>query len=206
MDTKMDDINLVLSEYAAARADGSKPSLREWVARYPAFADELRSFALHEDIVSAIEPSLAEDSDAALRFTERAVRVADRLKPEWSTASTAPFTSLVKVATRQGVTAKRLAEVLGLSVSFVARLDQRLFAPSSIPRTVIVRLADAMGRSVEEISRYLTLPPRTALAANYRSAEAPAVREQVDFYKAIDDALDLSEEQKAIWRAAQGRG
>lgn len=201
----MDDINLVLSEYAAARADGSNPSLREWVARYPAFADELRSFALHEDIVSALEPSLKDDPDAALRFSERAIRVADRLKPEWSTASAAQLASLVKTAARSGATAKKLAEALGLSVSFVARLDQRLFVPSSIPRTVITRLAGALGRTVEEIAQYLTLPPRTALAADYRSAEAPAVTGQVDFYKAIDDALDLSDEQKAIWRAEQGR-
>jgi hypothetical protein len=68
-----------------------------------------------------------------------------------------------------------------------------------VPRSLIERLATALHRTVEEIGSYLALPPRTALGAQYRSPEAPAVKAQIDFRETVEAAFDLSEEQKRDW-------
>jgi hypothetical protein len=195
----MMDENLVLAEFEAAQVRQESISLSDWISRYPDHADALRRFALFADVVREREGLEAEDPDAEDRFAQRAVLVAERLRAEGVAVGSQTLSGILKAASQRGMSATDLAQRLRLSVSFVARLDQRLFVPASVPGALLARLAELLSRTVGDVAAYLALPPRAALAADYRSSSAPAIREQIDFHEAVAAALDLSEAQKAEW-------
>lgn len=192
------DLNLILSEYLANRDAGAAPRLADLVSQYPEHAEELNRFVLYSDVVGTLEPMARDDPAAESRFAEAASLTAERLRAA-GVGVTAPLGSITKQAETEGLTVRGLAERLGLSVSFVARLDQRLFTPAGIPRELIERLGTALNRGFDEIRGYLALPPRMASDGVYKSQIPPAIKEQADFRDTVRTALDLSEEQKSAW-------
>ena len=194
------DMNEILAEYTDSRDAGEATGLSELIAKYPEHADELAQFALFADVTAIREPVVADDPAAEVRFVESAARVAVRLRAQ-GLSQVVPLVSIVKAAARQGLSTTGLAELLGLSVSFVARLDQRLFRPATIPMRLVASLSEVLNRTAEDIRTYLALPPTLAREAIYRSSGVPAVQEQIDFAQTVEDALDMSEDQKRFWRS-----
>jgi hypothetical protein len=189
------DVESVLADFCAAAESDGRPVLAEWIRRYPAQAEELRKLAMFRDVVGLREPEMADDPAAELRFSDRASVVAKTLRE----GAVSELPGIVSEAKLSGLTPVSLAERIGLSVSFVARLDQRLFRPASVPASLVAKLSESLNRSFQEISTYLALPPRTAASAQYRSAQRPQVTEQIDFQEAVRGAQDLSDEQKSEW-------
>jgi hypothetical protein len=98
-----------------------------------------------------------------------------------------------------GLTAAKIAQAIALPLPFVAKLNQRLFTASSLPAALVGRIADAIGRSTDEVIGFLAGPPTLARSAAYRSDDAPVVGEQEDFQAALLADDSVSAEAKATY-------
>lgn len=206
-----EELDWVIAAYADARSRPGGTRLAEWVARHPRHAETLAEFALYETVLEGRTPDgrlaaagaeYAEpDAEECAAFLARAALI----RAAMQAASARPLHSLVKAAGEAGVGPAALASRLLLGMAEVARLDRRLFTTATLPLRLIEDLAAAVRRPVSDVLAYLRLPPTLAPGASYRSDAAPRVGAQVPFGPTVEAATDMSDEQKAFWRAEGGR-
>lgn len=191
-----DNLNIegdaVVSAFADALENGGA-SVADWSGRYPQFG---RDFAR----IAARNFGGAAESENGIE-TERLRRVAQGTLQKYRAAylGAQPLVSLVDK--ERGITAASIAQATALPVPFIAKLNQRLFTAASVPATLIERVADAVGRTAEDVVAFLAGPPTLARAAAYRADDAPVVGEQEDFAAALLADPSVSPEAKAIYSA-----
>ncbi len=181
------DVYEVVQAFAAAldaRPD-DRTLLTRWTARYPRFSEDLIAFGYAR---FAFGWSLNDP-------------VEDELEP-----AKVPLTSLVEEAKTYGYTPQQFARTLRLDTPLLTRLNQRLLDVGTVPRTLIHQMARLLDRSLEEITVYLSQPPRLAAGAQYKAKQAPMVRES-SAPPSFADALDrLPLEDRDYWRAQIAAG
>ena len=114
------DIDRILSDFVEEADAGRGTALAERIERYPEDADELRKFAMFQDIMALHESGAVDNPIAEAAFVERASSVAQRMRAKPLGAPASGMESLLLTAKRIGLSAVNLAERIGLSVSFVA--------------------------------------------------------------------------------------
>jgi hypothetical protein len=105
----------------------------------------------------------------------------------------------VEAAKQRGLTVPALAARLRLSPLEVMKLNQRLFRPDSIPGSLVRRLADAVGQTVESVAGYLQLPPTLSAQASYKAESTPRLAEQAGFAEAVESSRALPDHDRAYW-------
>ena len=188
----------VLFAYAQASqaAPGDWTLLREWAAQYPTHAEALVevSYAEFAAGLSLTDPLEDGPVDAETVALGRAVLDA-------YFAPRKPLVSLVDEARARGLAPREFARTLHLDTLTLSRLNQRLVDAAALPRSLIRQMAQAIGRSADEVAAYLRLPTRLASGAQYKSKQAPVVREAGPRPQFADVLGGLPQADRDYWRA-----
>ena len=188
----------VLLAYAQARlaAPNDRTLLREWASRYPAHADALVgvSYAEFAAGVSLTDPLEDGPENAETVALGRAALDAHFAAPP-------PLLSLVTEAGAHGMAPRTFAQSLHLDTPTLSRLNQRLLEAATLPRALVRQVAQALGRSTDEVRAYLRRPPRLATGAQYKARQTPVLRESAARQKFGDAIGGLSQADRDYWRA-----
>jgi len=157
-------------------------TVADWSAQHPALS---RDFARVAADTFAGTPEAAPDD----RLHSVLMNALRKQKSAYLGASA--IVSLVDK--ERGITAAKIAQALALPLPYVAKLNQRLFQAVTLPARLVGRLADAVERSVEEVTAYLSQPPTLARGAAYRADDAPTLADAEDFAAVLagDDTVSL---------------
>jgi len=179
---------------------GEGADLADWTRRHPEHARSLARLAAERRLPAATEAASADPSaDARILAVGRAALAAARAQ---RTAERAPLISLLAAARTRGLDAAGVAHALDLPVACFWKLHRRLFAPDSLPRALVARLAETLDRTQDDIAAYLRRPPTLAAGANYKADAAPALGAQEDFAQSLAGDPELTDVQRARWLAS----
>ncbi|MBC8137603.1 MAG: hypothetical protein H8F28_17105 [Fibrella sp.] len=184
------EADAIVTAFADALENG-EASVADWSGRYPQLGRDFARIAA-QNFVGA---NGGEDN----AVTQRLQRVAQSALVKYRTAylGVQPLTSLVDK--ERGITAANIAQAISLPLPFVAKLNQRLFTAASVPATLVGRIADAIGRTTDEVVAFLAGPPMLARSAAYRADDAPVIGEQEDFQAALLADRSVSQEAKTAY-------
>jgi len=209
----------ITAEYVAEVQAGHAPHFSDYLARYPQYADAIAEFvtyyhALEVDLPgeSLVIPQLSEGSSTALG------RAWERIQEPSSdrAVSAGPLTLLLAHTSRRQLTLAELAVKSGLSQDIAEKLERRVIAASTLPQELLQRFAALFQQPLSVIaacfgfSGQQTGEPIKVVASlgDTRIAEArslyqiegqPGVQAQ-SFREALEQSVQLSDEQKAAWR------
>lgn len=191
-----DDGDAVLTAFVQA---GATAELSDWARRYPKHARDLARMAERrwaEETRSRVFVAADATAEARVLGIGRAVLEATRA----SLPRNAPqLASLVDAARAQGLEPEQVAVRLELPESCFWKLHRRLFAPDSVPRSLVSALANLLQRQADEVSAYLQQPPTLAAGARYRAETAPQVGEREEFAAALRADTEATSAQRARW-------
>jgi hypothetical protein len=167
-----------------------RQTLERYLKSYPQFADDLLDLSHELRISASLGPAdvLAEDEASFQAAWQQYSAVAPQGVPS---ASVGDLFNRFK-----GKTFVALAEALLIPRSVLVALRDRLVVPSSIPTGFIRRFAQAAGATVDSVQQYLTLPPITSAAANFKADQKPETQAQITFETLLAQS-NLTEEQGA---------
>lgn len=186
------ELQRILARYQHEYQVGKSPRLEEYIQHYPQFEAELIDFALYFHTIAADLPEPGTTPAPALSpAAEKALaQISAQLAP--------PLPGLFKQGFAMGYAPPELAEALGISWDILAKLEARAISVTSIPRTLIQRMADTLSVLPEAISTYLR-GATAAQAGAFYYADQPPIQHQETFLEAIQASPELSPEQKGEW-------
>jgi hypothetical protein len=207
----------ITARYVEQVQSGQKPCLSDYLDRYPDHKDAIVDFvayyhALEEHIpqrkdVSVASKTLSEVSQLALEYVWQRVCLTGERWPRHI------LTLLVK-KDNQHLSLSYLASELDLSADVVMQLEQRRIDPVSIPLALSRHLAQVLQQPLHVIQAYFAEDnqygaPGSSIVALQRVAEQQetysALSEEnvprVSFRQVLEASGEVSERQKALWRA-----
>ncbi len=188
-------IDQLTYRYAAEYRAGRTPRLEDYVGQHPEFAAELTEFALYFHAVGADLPEA--DTSPSLVLSPAAQRALAQIREPHAPVSRAPIEGLVKEGTKIGYSPRQLAAAVGLSTDLLAKLEAHAILATTIPRTLLGRLANTLKVAPEVIAAYLAAAPPAQAGAFYY-ADQPPTQQQESFLDAVQ-ASTLSPERKREW-------
>ncbi len=194
LNSQNNDVADVLESYAiAASGRNDFNILKEWVERYPQFAEELIEFAAECTIDDRTpdQPVSAEleriDRDAARARLSVALH---------NRRDVQPITSLIGLAKKERRSMQSFAAAAGLSVSLLMHLERRRVEFASIPGQLVRRLAELLSVGDEAVAEFLRLGPDRAPEMSYKADLMPLPVVQKSFADVVREDQMLSREQK----------
>lgn len=188
------------------RQTGAPQPLHAWIDRYPEHRHSLIDWATEMPVVEygleyAVPDAVGEAQTLAIGKSVLSEMRTRYFAVQTSAApiNTVPINDLVQTAKARGLTAKALAAKLGVGLSLMAKLNQRLLKVGTLPQTLIDRLAAELNTGVAEVRDYLARPATLAAAAQYKSDGVPQVAEAEEFAEALRACSDMTVEQKQFW-------
>lgn len=189
----------ITAEYAAAARAGQAPRISDYVRRYPQYARELIAYALTFSAVAADQPATDEHPAAALSpAAQRALAYVREQRTAYDATAAEPIESLLKRGLAAGYPPPRLFGELGVSADLGAKLEARVIAAASIPRTLVERLARVLQTSAEAVQTYLASTRPQAQGAQLYLAERAPEYSQQSFLEAVEQSA-LSDDEKRAW-------
>ena len=187
----------VLENFAFDTQDASdrQTVLEKYVNEFPQFADELKSFAVENDLLefSHLEPI----SDAEMQNHLRASRKTLNKFLASKESKVAEIKSLYAVGEQIGLKKKDIKQRLGISTSLLVYLEKRRLEFQSIPPKLIKRIADLLKQTENSISQYLNQASDFAGEANFKTNSRPEADNRTKtFAEAIREDQELTKEQK----------
>lgn len=175
--------------------------LNRWIAEYPNFADDFVTWASELPLLQAAQYRAANPAmEARLATVGRSV-VAE-MRAQYGMAPS-PLVSLMEAAKRRNLRLKDVADQLGVGVPIMSKLEQRLLQFSTLPETLIRKLAETLEVGSELVRDYLRQPPTLAAGAayQYKGKATPQVAGQQDFAEAIRSCPGMNAAEKQVWLA-----
>ena len=181
---------------------GLNPTVQQYIARHPEFADELADFIMAfvatEKAVAAV-PEPEQPTGLSERALERAA--ARRATQAVLTAQTPTLLDLAKAS---GISMLNLTKAVNLCNEAALRLVRgEVLDP---PRDLIRLLARVLDRAEEEIAAVISkpVPHQVLLTGHHRTIgdeplAAPTLK-QVTFAQLLEECSDLTDEQKQFWQ------
>jgi hypothetical protein len=184
-------------EALVAFAQAGGKDLAEWSRRYPAFAGDFARYAAEN---WGGEKNAPADSAATAHVRQIGLEAVRRLRAASAVpAATPALTSLVAASAARGLDAEAVAAKLDVPYALFFKLHRRLIAPDSVPAKFVAALAEAVGRTTDEIASYLRQPATLAVGASYRADDTPTVGAQESFAGALQADPETTEAQQARW-------
>lgn len=195
------EIDRITARYAEEAELGRNPDPRQYLTQYPQYAAELADFIVtyHLALADLPEP----DETPAAELSPTFARALAAIHAQGAQAAPA-FAGLAERAFDVGLDPERVAERAGVSPSFIARLDARAVAVTTIPTELFRRLAAALDTTAEAVIGFLSAGGQPGGAFFYASQTPES--SQDDFLSAIEASDDLDPARKAEWRAISERG
>ncbi len=206
MTTSIDinETDTVLMDFAhAIEGKNSSATLAEYASRYPNLARDFgriaeANWAKQNGLTEDHSLSMPADATLGARFREIGL-AALHARPALATApATAPLQSLLDAAKARGLSRQDFAARLQLPDTLLLKLHRRLIDAASIPNELVGKIADAIGRTNDEIAAYLKQPAQMPLGASFRSDSTPQAQTET-FANALQSDPDAMPEHKAAW-------
>jgi hypothetical protein len=172
-------------EIAIAFATTSGATVADFASRYPGSEKVIAAVATEKWLGGTV-PTIA-DTNINVRNIGLALLEARK--------SALTFT-LNQLATEQGLDADGVAEKLKLPVALFWKLQRRLISFETLPTTLAPKLAEALGKTADEIRAYLRLSPQLANGASFKSDTMPEIVQE-SFTEAL--ASEGTPEEIAAW-------
>ena len=203
----------ITAHYVEQARSGQKPSLSDYLVRYPAYTDAIVDFvayyhALEEHLPPRKDASetLSAASLLALEYVWQRVYLTGQHWP-------AQIQTLLVRKDHQPLSLSYLATELDLSVDVVMQLELRRMDPASIPLVLFRHLAQILQQPLYAIQAYFTGynrrgTPDTSSGAVYQSVAessetyvvSPAESmPRLAFFQVLHASSQMSERQKALW-------
>ena len=185
------EIDRIIAQYADDYRSGHAPRIEDYVRRYPQYATDLLEFAVYFHTIAFDAP--APDASPAPALSPAAQRAMQRI----AAAAAPALEGLVKQGATAGYTPRKLAETVGLTIELLGKLEARVIAVTTIPPTLVHRLASALQVAPEAVAAFLgAAQPGQAGAFYY--ADRPPSQQQQAFLDAVQ-ASALAPELKQEW-------
>lgn len=196
METQEIDMDRIFFQYCEDRASEKPRALKEWMADHPELKDD---FILWATDIPAMSYALTipTDYEQEQRTAKIGLTVLSILGVIQETVPV--ITDLYLRSREHGLSPKQLATMLGVGISVIAKLQNRLISAESIPSSLMNRLTQSLKCNLDQVTAYLNQPPTLAAGVMYKAASAPTVSTQQSFRDAVENALDMSESQKSEW-------
>lgn len=194
----------VLNEFVAECERPSADALETWIGRYPQYRRELIDFAAAwaEQIVLPEAPGLTTEEEERIvdRVMSHALNVSFKRDKETQVRPSGEnaMTSLTGEAKNVGMSVAEFAKGCGLDLVLVAKLNNRLIKPDTIPSRLVSHIARLVGRSADSVKEYLAGPPQPLSAVSFLSKKKPQQFEPESFADAVR-ASSLREAEKTQW-------
>jgi hypothetical protein len=185
----------VLEGYAIETPTGNDMQiLQKWMKWYPQYAEQLQDFAAARAILRhAPEEDLSAEEEA--RYREEGLQILrDFLGKKKAAQEVLP--GLAAVAAEKGLKKPELAEKLGLSLSLLVYLDKKRLVFSTIPKSLIKKIADVLEVAEQSVSAYLNQPPDFQAQASFKAAIRPELSQPKSFSDAVREDQTLTPEEK----------
>jgi hypothetical protein len=211
MKNKGDEITLddVLDYYQLLSEGADTDALTKMIERYPQYENELREFAMFRKFSARLpEREYTEEEEQLLNA--RAVSVVQNLlfqnRPENASAkSVEAFSGVRDEIESQYSSPDEFYQKVGLSEGIIWALDACQVIFETIPRKAIENIANALGKLFSTVAAYLRGEVQMA-SSHYKAEQAPEAVDKCTFSDLIEMDDDLTEEQKAYWRAQPAIG
>jgi hypothetical protein len=203
--TKYRSLDLVLLDFHVEGAGGPKPALLDaYCRRYPEYARELTDYAVQWLIDDALAESVVgqemeQRSSSALvsraisRFHERVASASVSAQKAHIAAfreASSPFEGL-------SISHKRdIRNKLGIDTPLLAKFQNRLVDPDTIPRVFLARLAETLGRTLDDFASYLRLPPAMHAKPEFKAEGKPSVDAHKETFEEAVRASSLDDKRK----------
>jgi len=193
------EIDRITARYVEEHHAGRSPRVEDYVRQYPQYAREIRLFVTEYLLLGQRLPE--PDPVPAESLSLAALAALARIRTELP-ASTAPIAGLVTRGIEQGYPLPRLAAAVGISMDVLAKLDAKAIAASTVPFTLVERLAEKLRATPAAVAAFLV--GSAPAAALYYAEQAPEQRQE-SFLDAIQASGALDERAKQEWAAIVAR-
>jgi hypothetical protein len=193
------ELERIKARYQDEYYAGRSPRIEDYVRRYPRFARELREFAFYFHTIAA---DLPEPQPRPAELSPAAQAALARIRQERAAPAPAPaphIEGLFAAALAAGLAPPKLADAVGLSLDILGKLEARAIAATTVPATLLRRLAEALRVTPEAVAAYLGGSAGTAPAGAFYYADKPPVQQQEPFLHAVQTSPSLSAERKREW-------
>ena len=205
-----DTLLQITAHYVSEFQAGQQPRLSEYMARYPQYAEAIADFVTY---YRTTEMQAPDDLTLVPPLSETSCSILQQFQAEKpAIAPSALPTTLLAGPDNQRFTLSQIAKQINLSTDIVLLLEQRSIDPTTIPDTVISRLAAVSGYTTDDIKLYLadtpafnvSMPHRKQLkVAETGSYQMSATNNHTlpSFKQIVEASHTLTAEQKAFWLA-----
>jgi hypothetical protein len=201
----------LLDAYCEASEEPNREILAEWIARYPQFERELIDFTVAW-IQSEELPELADNQQDKEAGLQAGLRIAQQIYEKMGTdglvqksPSRPKLVSLILDGSLRGWPTDDFAQRINLSVAILRKLESRLITVATIPGNLIERISASLQRDRSEVIAYLEQEPVIQRDLRYKSKQSPRLGRQQNFFDAVRNDGELSDEQRTYWLSFEGR-
>ncbi|MGI8543461.1 MAG: helix-turn-helix domain-containing protein [Aridibacter sp.] len=184
----------VLENFAfeASKIGERQTTLEKYIAKFPQFAWELKSFAIEKDLLEF--SNLETISDAEKQdYLAHSREILSNFLAEFDAPE---ISSLNALAKRLGMKKRDFAKRLGISISLLIYLEKRRLEFATIPNRFIKKIAEVLGQTENTISNYLNKTADFATGASFKTNERPQIGGQKSFAEAVREDQTLTEAEK----------
>lgn len=188
------------------RVEAGRPRpgvLEAYCRRYPQFAHELTDYAvdwLLDEAIATAEPAEVAASGSSPIVSKAISHLYDRIRERDAGKELAarsreaparnPFQALSPQRKRA------ICAQIGVDMPLFAKFQNRLVEAGSVPRAFLGRFAHELQDTVEGFLSYLTLPPMTNPAGEYKAEGKPSASAKKESFEDAVRASSLDEKQK----------
>jgi len=195
----------VLDAYSEASEIPSREILADWIARYPQYERELIEFTVawiqSEELpeIPGDQKDLSARLQGGLRIVQQIYEKRSAEDQTQNQQSRAKMVSLIMDGSFFGWSTDQFAKQINLSVAILRKLENRLISAITIPIDLIKLIGDSIQRDPSEIIAYLGQPPMLQPGQMYKSKHPPTIGKPQDFFDAIRNDGELTDEQRTYW-------
>ena len=183
----------VLNQMSSLPAPPNSSQLREFLAAYPQFADEIVDFATDWVAMKSLpEPKPASEEEVSVIVDRTMSRVRQMMFDRSRSEKLVDLTADIKAS---GHDPASFVKTVGIDASILDCLINRWVDRKTLPKRLVVAAAEALGRTAESVENISGLPPVPAFA--YRARTKPVVQ-QIDFASVVGQST-LADAEKRRW-------
>lgn len=215
----------ITAQYVADIQAGRQPSLSDYLASYPHYADAIADFVAYYHLVEEAIPLMDAEptpTDASIDSklgvpTSRAINCdssCDECRGNEGQKGLGSMATLLTTATGQRLKLSQMAAELDLSVDIILLLEQRAIASATIPHVLCEKIAMLLQRPSTEVQEYfssldqrksqsvvLKRKPQTKVAEQETDYTVSHMADKPSFRAIVETSLQLSTEQRNRWCA-----
>ncbi|HEX2909860.1 MAG TPA: hypothetical protein VH186_03560 [Chloroflexia bacterium] len=202
-------LDYILNEYISSPQFPAYANLLEWIRLYPQFEKELTDFTVSGSVMGTLPHAEKLNEDLDEKLMNRGMSIVQNLlynkKKEQAVqdARNKEFKGIAEERKKQGSSLQNLAEHSRLSAALMAKLEQRLILPVTIPSEVSENIARELNVPYHLINKQFHGDPWLGSNANRLSDERPKLASQTSFFDEVRNDRTIKEEDRQYWLALE---